>query len=172
MANEITLIVESIKESDLINPTSTQNASYVLGQEVIVRDGSGSSKAVKRYKYIKATGALTVNNCYLITYSNTAGAEITTATPATSSVLRQYGIAPIAFTSGYYGFLQIEGDCTVASTTDTVAGNTGKPANGVTTVSDEGAATISASTILVYKASRTGAGSAAAFLIGRNATVA
>jgi hypothetical protein len=133
--------------SDLTTPTLLQN--YVLGTVVEIIDDT--YKSIKKFMYVKSHGTLTIYNAYFIAYSSTAGSEVITVGATTSAILKIACIAPATFTSGYYGFVQIEGDCTVASTGNTTAGNTGKLADSVSTVTDETAATETASTIGVFK---------------------
>lgn len=162
--------LRSISEASLTTPTSTQK--FPLGSIIDVQSIFSESAVLERYMYIQAGAALAANSVYLITNSSTANKEVTTGTPATSSVYRFYGVAPVAFTTQYYGWIQIEGDCSVISATDTVATYTGKAANGVVTMADEGATTISASSLGIWKATGTGSAARKFYLFGTQATVA
>ena len=102
------------KIEDLTTPSSTQK--YPLGATVTLEDTS--KKSVKKFMYVKSHGALTQYVPYIITRSSTAGSEVITAAPFTLAAPGQLVCVPqVAFTSGYYGWVQIQGDC-VAITTD------------------------------------------------------
>lgn len=164
----------SLSEVDLVTPTST--AKYPLGFQITVGEKANissetASTASKRFVYVKASAALTAKNVYLIQPSGTAGGEVGTATPATSSVAMGCGVANVAFTSGYFGFLQIEGDTQITSAGATTAGNTGKLANGVTTVTDEAGTAVTAKTIGYIKNTLGAAGTANVYLINQKVTV-
>lgn len=171
MSNDTSVVRVAINENDLITPTATQQ--YPLGYIHTIENPAATAAAVRKFMYVKSGGALTAYNVYLIDFSSTAATELVTGTPATSAVYRRYGVPQVAFTSGYYGFVAIEGDVTIASTGNTTLGHTGKAANGVTTCTDESAATVSASTICLFKATQTvGASNVKAYLVGTLATVA
>ena len=156
MANDTVFKLSSIDEASLTTPTSTQK--FPLGAIITVQEPFSSSAAVKRFMYVQASAGLDANSVYLITVASTGATEVTTGTPATSSIYRMYGVTPVAVTILYYFWIQIEGDCSVLSATDTVATYAGKAANGVVTMADEGAVTVSASTLGLWK--KTGTGSA------------
>ena len=161
----------SIAEASLTTPTSAQR--FPLGAIISVQEPFSTTACIKRYVYAQApVGGCTAYNAYLIDFTSTAASEVVAGTPATSSVYRWYAVAPVTFTASYYGWFQIEGQCTATSTTDTTIGNTGKCANGVTTVTDEAAATISASSIGMWLETGTGSGDRSLLLFGHRATVA
>lgn len=115
-----------LSEVDLATPTSTQK--YPLGMIIDVTEKPApnstetASKAVKKYIYVKSHGALTVYQPYVLTESSTAGAEVQTAAPATLAAPGQKVVVPqVAFTSGYYGFVLLEGDGKVLMTAETYA---------------------------------------------------
>ena len=171
MTNDAVFLLQSIDEASDNTPTSTQK--FPLGAIITTSEPFGSTACVKKFMYIQAPVAgLSAYNVYLIDYSGVYGTEVVVATPATSAVYRTYGVTQNDFTTSYYGWIQIEGDCTATSTTDTTLGYTGKCANGVTTVTDEGAVTISASSIGMWKKTGTGSGNRAFYLFGQRATVA
>lgn len=149
---------------DLTTPASTQQ--YPLGTVVEVIDDT--YKSIKKFMYVKSHGALAKYSGYFITFSATAGSEVITVAPTTSALLRIGCIPQVDFTSGYYGWVQIEGDCTVNATGNTTLGNTGKFADQVLTITDEAAATETASTIGVFKATNSAGATTVAFcLLGK-----
>lgn len=105
------LNVTAINEDDLTVPTSTRK--YPLGLEVVVVDTKDDKK--KKFIYVKAHGALTINVPYVLRPSTVAGTELKTAAPVTNTTVSERVVVPqVAFTSGYYGFVQIEGECEAA----------------------------------------------------------
>lgn len=137
MAYKALQTVLSVSEESLTTPTSAQ--VYPLGSIYQFRD-SAAPNAVKTFMYVKATGALTLGVPYAIIGGATSGAEITTAAPPAASGNIRVGIPQVAFTSGYYGWLQIVGVATFATgAVATTVGNTLKvlPA-GVTLVDTTG----------------------------------
>lgn len=154
-------------EGDLINPTSDQN--YPLGWIATIEDSA--TKTVKKFIYVKASGALTAYVPLMVTWSSTTAAEVTTTAVATANNYRMIGVPQQAFTSGYYGFLQIYGDahCNCAATP--TIGRALKPTNAASTVlTDEGSATFGTSTVAIAKEAATSA--ADIFLIGALVVVA
>jgi len=152
---------------DLTVPTAT--AEYTLGVEVEMLVSGETAKKV--YKYVKAGSALTAKGAYVIANTGTPGAEVTTAAPATTAVPVQGCVANVAFTSGYYGFVQIEGDTTVVSTGATTKLNTATLANGVTTVTDEAGTTETALTVGIFKDTLGATGDATLYLLGNGKKV-
>ena len=107
-----------LSELDLTTPTEAQK--YALGKVITVIDSA--KKAVKKFMYVKSHGALTQYQPYMISFSSTAASEVITAAPATLAAPGALiGVPQVAFTSGYYGFIQIQGDCTVLMTAETYA---------------------------------------------------
>lgn len=146
MAN-ITYNPFSITKESLTTPTSTQQ--YPLGFVYISSDDS-SSAAVKRFLYIKANGALTAKQPYRIVTSGTAAAEWTTASfISLTGAVTLIGIPQVAFTSGYYGFVQIGGAASYLPTAATIAaGATLKVmTSGSTLVLDSSTGVVSNSTV-------------------------
>lgn len=167
-------------EVDLITPTST--AKYPLGKIVVVREAANSSsetasKAVKKFMYVKAHTGLTQYQPYVIGFSATAGAEVITAAPATLAAVGSLLCVPqVAFTSAYYGFVQIQGDCTVKKTSETyVAGDFLEVLNTGTALVVDGTSGSTARSInskAISKAAGSAAASVSAYLLGYNSTVA
>lgn len=123
-------------KSDLTTPTSTRQ--YRLGY--IYSEIDDTTQVVKRYIYVKSHAALTQYQPYVITNGGTAGSEWITGAPATlASAVVLVGVPQIAFTSGYYGFVQIEGNATglITASTGYVNGNAMKVVNtGTSFVAD------------------------------------
>lgn len=106
-------------ETDLTTPTSTQQ--YALGAIITVQDSTKTR--IKRYMYIKASGALTQYQAYVINYSATSGAEVIAVAPTDAFLApgEMLAVPQIAFTDTYYGFVLIEGDGKVLKTAETYA---------------------------------------------------
>ena len=113
------VIGESIGDmSDLTTPSSTRK--YALGKIVTVEDDDYQVR--QQFIYVKSHTTLTAYQPYVLNYGSTAGAEVVTAAPLTNSAPGSQVVVPqVAFTSGYYGFVQIEGDCKALMTTETYA---------------------------------------------------
>jgi hypothetical protein len=96
------------KLDDLITPTAAQ-AAYRLGDVVEVYDDTKS--VCRKYMYVKSHTTLTAYQPYIIVNGSTAGAEVATAAPLTLAAPGyQVCVPQVAFTSGYYGFVLIQGD--------------------------------------------------------------
>lgn len=109
MSEKINLRSALGNQSDLTIPTSAQ--AYTLG--IIVETIDEDTKAVHKYIYVKSHGALTQYQPYVVNNSGVAGSQWITAAPtalASASVL--ICVPQVAFTSGYYGFVQVEGQST------------------------------------------------------------
>lgn len=107
-------------EADLTTPTLLQDASYKLGEIVPIIDSA--TKMEKLYMYVKSHTTLTAYQPYVLNFTGTAGSEVKTAAPVTTAAPGQLVCVPqVAFTSGYYGFVQIKGDCTCLLTNETIA---------------------------------------------------
>jgi len=122
MAEKVNLRTALGNQTDLTTPTEAQ--VYKLG--TIVETIDEDTKSVHKYIYVKSHGALTQYQPYVVTASGTAGSEVITAAPvATASAVVLVGVPQVAFTSGYYGFVQIEGKGTavIAASTGYVDGN-------------------------------------------------
>lgn len=173
MVQNIPLVRQVVSENDLITPTSTQ--LYPLGYIQTVQDPD--KKAVKKYMYVKSHNTLTAYVPYAITYSSTSGSEVITAAPSTLTAPGQLLCVPqVAFTSGYYGFVLIEGDGSVLMTAETYAvGDFLQVINaGAAAVVDgtSGAAAITTASFAICKAAGTTAVSRAAYLFGQKAVIA
>lgn len=103
--------------------TPTEDAKYQLGSVVEVEGAKGF---VSKYIYVKAHDDLTAYQPYLVLNSGAAGSEwITGAAITLAGAVALVGVPQVAFKDGYYGFVQIEGRCTVANGSGSVtAGNT------------------------------------------------
>ena len=109
----------SISEIDLTTPTASKQ--YPLGTVFEFVD-SDSPDAIKRFKYVKAHAALTQYRPYVISYAGTAASEILTAVPTTqTSPIVEVCVPQVAFTSGYYGFVQVMGQSTAKIDAETYA---------------------------------------------------
>ena len=139
--------------ADLTTPTAYQ--LYPLGSKIIVQNYG--NPALKEYVYVYANGALASGGVYNIVFSSVAGAEVETGTPASGTAITYMsGVAPAAFATGYYGFLQVAGDCTVTTSTNTTVGNYARVLSGLATAGDVGSTTISSTTFGIWKNSRYG----------------
>lgn len=144
--------------SDLTIPTATQNLSYRLGDVIGYIDSD--TKTIKKYMYVKSHTGLTAYQPYAIAYGATAGSEVITAAPVALTDANVYICWPqVAFTSGYYGFVQIEGNLTSAITASTgaIAGNALTIAAAGTTLVTTTGATRTAKTVGYLVATTTGA---------------
>lgn len=162
-------------EVNLVTPSADQK--YPLGKIITISEKANSSsetasKGVKQFMYVKSHGALTQYQPYVIKNSATAGAEVVTAAPATNTQLKNRVCVPqVAFPSGYYGWVQIYGDCTVKTTSATyAAGDALELLNGGTTLVIDGAASganyFSTNTVAVCKSAGATLTSVNAFLLG------
>lgn len=154
--------------TDLTTPTST--AQYPIGFVVSLMDSA--TGYMKQFMYVKNRNAtLAAKATATIALSGTSGAELVTAVPATSTVPLIAGVANVSVTANYYFFLQIYGDTTIATAGATTAGNTGKLANGVATITDEAGTGETAKTLGVIKTTLSGAGDATVFLINKRVAI-
>ena len=169
MANETVQNYESISEAELTTPTSTQR--FPLGIELVTAQPFGTQVNRKVWKYIQADNALVQYGIYAIKDMYlTAVNKVKAITPATLAVYQKFGVAPVAFTDEYYGWVQIEGDCTILATSSTgTAGNYAKVVNGAATVTDESTSQSTAS-VALCKVTATGT-STTYTLLGLTATV-
>jgi hypothetical protein len=102
--------------NDLTTPTSIRQ--YRLGQKIAT--WNPQYNAIQVYKYIYASTNLIQYQPYVISISAIVGQEILTAAPFTIAAPGMLiGVPQIAITSGYYGFVQIEGDGSVLMTAQT-----------------------------------------------------
>ena len=119
---------------DITTPTSTQ--LYPLGYTRTYKDVSGTTGQAITYIYVQAAAALTQYGVYVLAFSSTAGSEFTTATPTSLAVYQNIVVPQVAFTSGYYGFVAIEGYAKVNPTAIPTAGHYGTAVNGAITATD------------------------------------
>ena len=118
---------------DLTVPTST--AQYKLGRVVTFQDPD--TQTVKKFKYVYASVALTKNAPYAVTNTPTSGKEVQAATPITlAGAVTEVCFPQVAFTSGYYGFVQIEGNgnAVITASATAVAGCQYSVTNGNATL--------------------------------------
>lgn len=106
------------KIEDLTTPSSTRD--YPLGTVVKIYDDS--KYAISKYIYVKSHGALTAKQPYVLGFSGTTTSSYITAAPATLAAPGLLVVIPqVAFTSGYYGWVLIEGAGEVLMTAETYA---------------------------------------------------
>ena len=112
-----------LNENDVTTPTSTISSKYRLGQIYYVMDSDAPS-LITAYMYVKAHAALTQYQPYVVHGTNTSGAEFVTAAPATIAGQETVCVPQVAFTSGYFGFVAVQGRATVLLINEThVAGD-------------------------------------------------
>ena len=150
---------------DITTPTSTQ--LYPLGYTRTFWDKSTSASKIT-YQYVQAAATLTQYGVYVLTYSSTAGSEFTTGTPASLAVYQQVVVPQVAFTSGYYGWVAVEGYAKVNPTSTPTAGHFGKVVNAAITATDE--ATISTASICIFLSAA--ASATPCILLGNNVIIA
>jgi len=174
MAYKAVLNYTSISETDITTPSSTQR--YPLGLEVTFEDSSAQD-AIKKFVYVKSHTTLTQYQPYIISYLGTAASEVVTAAPATqTSYINQVAVPQVAFTSGYYGFVQTQGQCTAKVAAETYAsGDPGEVINAGTTFivnGTSGTPLIDNKTAMIYQATGSTATSVAVYLLGVKIQVA
>ncbi len=161
--------VSAINETDLTTPSADLNYAYRLGGIYEIADTSAPN-AVKRFMYVKSHTTLTVYQPYTVVFSNTSAAEVVTAAPATLANYVTVCIPQVAFTSGYYGFVQIFGACTSKLANEThVAGDFLELLNTGTTLIVDGTSGSTAYTVkgvAIQVGTLSGAGTATVFLFG------
>ena len=107
-------------QSDLTVPTLAKNYAYKLGT-IIEAEDSDNIGVVCKFMYVKSHAALTAYQPYEIAYS-VSGTEVITAAPLTCAAPGvQVCVPQVAFTSGYYGFVLIQGTGKALMTTETYA---------------------------------------------------
>jgi hypothetical protein len=158
---------------DYITPTSARN--YDLGAILEIEDSS--TQTVQKYMYVKSHTALIQYQPYVVSISGTTGSEVITAAPATLAAPGSLiGIPQVAFTSGYYGFVLIQGTGKVLMIAETYAvGDMLQILNtGTALVVDgtTGSTTFSVNTSAVCKEAGTTAVARAVNILGRPAVVA
>jgi hypothetical protein len=156
----------SIGNEDVTYPSEA--AKYPIGTKIRVEDGLNTEK---EYMYVQSHGALTQYQPYII---NHTGVTLKTGAPATGAAL--IGVPQVAFTSGYYGFVQIRGDATVKIGAETyVAGDHLEVLNtGTLSVVDgtSGSTVETVNSFGVSKAAGSSATTIAAYLLGNKADIA
>ena len=164
-----TYAMAALSDLTTTSNTATQSTIYKLGDRVIIYDDS--QKVANEYIYVYSNGGCAQYGVYGTVYTGTSGTEVEALAPASSSVYMLHGVAPVAITSTYYGWLQIRGICTYLATSSTAtAGYFGKAINGANTATDE-SATRGTNSILVCTATATGT-STTGYLLGERNLVA
>ena len=95
-------------EHDLINPTEAR--LYPLGYEIQIENPE--TTMISKFIYVRSHTTLVAYRPYQLAASSTAGSEVITAAPKTGGVAAPGAlivIPQVAFTSGYYGFVLLEG---------------------------------------------------------------
>lgn len=151
----------SICEDDLTTPTSTKNPTYPLGAIYTCVDSDDAS-VIQQYMYVKSHAALTQYQPYVVVASGTSGSEFVTAAPATLASGVTVCVPQVAFSSGYYGFVQIQGKMTAKLANEThVAGDFLELLNaGTTFIVDgtSGSTAFSVKSVAVQTGTLSGAG--------------
>ena len=171
MANKIIRTYALAQLSDLTTTsnTVTQNPNYKLGDRVVIYDEA--YKVANEYIYVYSNGGCAQYGVYGIAYTGTAGTEVQSLLPASLAVYQLFGVAPVAITTLYYGWLQVKGICTYLATSSTATATYfGKAVNGVNTATDE-SATRGTASILMCTATATGT-STTGYLLGERVIVA
>lgn len=157
----------AIEATDLTTPSSTINPTYALGYVYNFVD-SDNPAAIKQFMYVKSHAALTQYQPYTVVGLNTAGSEVVTAAPVTLASGVTVCIPQVAFTSGYYGFVQVFGACTSKLANEThVAGDFLELlTTGTTLIVDgtSGSTAFSAKSVAVQVGTLSGAGTVTVFL--------
>lgn len=98
----------AVTADDLTTPTAVQGP-YPMGYIAYFLD-TDYPNSVKAFMYVKAHAALTQYQPYVVHGSASSGAAVyETAAPATIAGQETVCVPQVAFTSGYYGFVQIQG---------------------------------------------------------------
>ena len=105
--------------NDLTTPSTAQN--YQLGEKVNILDTN--SKSQSTWEYVRASIALSAGGVYVIISSGTAGNEVTVIKSVGNQPPLTACVPPVAFTAGQYGWVQIQGLCSVANYGTTTAGD-------------------------------------------------
>lgn len=163
-----------VNEAALTTPTSSQ--VYQLGLVIEVQD-SAQPNTSKKFMYVKAGAALTQYQPVSINYVDTAGGEVTTAALATQTQpIRFIAVPQVAFTTAYYGFVQIQGHGLAKIDAETYA--TGDPLRiinaGTTFIVNgtSGTALIDNKTAAISKATGSAAAAISVYLIGNAVQIA
>lgn len=166
MTNFVVQNYIAVNNDDITTPSAT--AKYPLGMEVDIKT---TTNEIKRFKYVKSHGALTAYVPYAINGSHTSGSETITAAPATlASAVNLIGVPQVAFTSGYYGFVQIKGIATSAVDRAVTAGWTLEAFNAGVSLAGI-ATTVLVGTIGYVITTTTAATNTSVLLIGKRAEI-
>lgn len=168
MAYKAVLTYSSISETDITTPTSAPR--YPLGLQITVED-SNAQDAIKVFEYVKSHTTLVQYQPYVLNYVNTSAGEVVTAAPTTqTSSIVQICVPQVAFTSGYYGFVQVQGQATAKVAAETyAAGDPGEVINAGTTFiinGTSGTPLVDNKTAMIYQATGSAAAAIAVYLIG------
>ena len=126
-----TVIDRMAIEDDFYKQTSSV-AQFNIGEEITVAPDGVSIPTT--YKYVKAAGKLEANQPYVLV-NNADG--VTTAAPATSSVIKLIGIPQVECATAYFGWVAIGGACQ-AKTGIQAKGDTLEVINGGTSLIVDG----------------------------------
>jgi len=173
MSEKINLLTALRNQDDLIVPTAAQ--VYRLG--LVVETEDEATKVIHKYMYVGAHTGLTAYQPYVIGNAGVDGGEVITAAPATLSAPGSLVCVPqVAFTSAYYGFVQIQGIASCLVTAETyAAGDTMQILNAGTALvvdGSTGSPAITVNTSAIIKETGTTAVARSIYLIGRPAVVA
>ena len=144
-------------------------AQFNPGEEITVAKDGVSIPTT--YKYVKAASALTAYQPYVLK-DNAEG--ITTAAPATSTVIKLIGIPQVDIATAYFGWVAVKGACK-AKTGIQAKGDTLEVINGGTTLIVDGSSGSPAETANTVAISSVAAASAATVdvnLIGKRVAIA
>lgn len=105
--------VNVVNIDDLTTPTSAKREAYRLGAIYSLAD-SDVPGVLNQYMYVKSHAALTQYQPYVVVPSQASSdGTYLTAAPSTQASGVTVCVPQVAFSSGYYGFVQISGVCTV-----------------------------------------------------------
>ena len=144
-------------------------AQFNLGEEITVAKDGVSIPTT--YKYVKAASALTAYQPYVL---KDDAEGITTAAPATSTVIKLIGIPQVDIATAYFGWVAVKGTCK-AKTGIQAKGDTLEVINGGTTLIVDGSSGSPAETANTVAISSVAAASAATVdvnLIGKRVAIA
>lgn len=143
-------------------------AEFNPGMEITVADGLSIPTT---YKYVKAAANLTANQPYVLV-DNADG--VTTASPATSTVIKLIGIPQVAIASAMFGWVAVKGLCK-AKTGIQAKGDTLEVINSGTTLivdGSSGSPAETANTVAISCEAAAAAGTVAVNLLGKRVAVA
>ena len=152
---------------DFINRVSAA-AEFAPGIEVTVSNGVAIPTT---YKYVKAAANLTAYQPYVLV-DNADG--VTTASPATSNVIKLIGIPQTSVATAMFGWVAVKGACK-AKTGIQAKGDTLEVINGGTTLivdGSSGSPAETANTVAISCEAATAAGTVGINLLGKRVAVA